>query len=332
MAAMTSQSMVSSSPSTAATTTAMVSQTTIIPCSSPAINNSSSTGTGGEVGLPDSVSAKCAFFELDRNQMNSCRRNSFRSRRTKIDNAPQDEIAVCRTSGRCCGSIQDLLESFHTAFSDDQVWAIIFQFMNLYRNAIVLNGGRGGSPSQTTTATTTTPRRKSKSGTGSAVTSLLQKQNIKKCNSPVTPKNGSPKINARHGEEVVSCGSQSSSTSSGSDSECIGECPSDSDNSDIHRRSANNSDNSNLNRNGKANGAVLIENSNSSDEYSDDDGADMDSDKRSSRLDHVDYLNVPTSLQNFHIHKDGSVHVSYTNEGEIRIMDYYHRRHSTGFR
>lgn len=58
----------------------------------------------------------------------------------------------------------------------------------------------------------------------------------------------------------------------------------------------------------------------SSDEGGDNHPRDNDKQASSSRsrLDHVDYLNVPTSLRNFHIHKDGSVHVSYVDEGEWR--------------
>lgn len=45
-----------------------------------------------------------------------------------------------------------------------------------------------------------------------------------------------------------------------------------------------------------------------------------DNEKPASRLDHMDYLNVPTSLRNFRIHKDGSVHVSYVDEGESYLQ------------
>lgn len=311
MSAMTSQS-IASSPAAA-------SSIIMLP-------NGSSSGTGGGRGLvgPDIMSGKCALlnrYEVDQCQTNnnSNNRDSFRGTprsRRKVESNPRDDIAICRTNGRCCGSIQDLLESFHTAFSDDQIWAIIFQFMNLYRNAIIHNGGRGGSISPQATSggmmstTASTPRRKSKSGTGSTVANLLQKQS-KKCIQNIA-QSGSPKLNGSHCGGGVSSGGGSSGSDSESPSDLEG-----SDNSDIRRRSQNNN---NLIRSGETTGggAVVIENrcGNTSDEYTDD-GEDNNSDKRSSRLDHMDYLNVPTSLQNFHIHKDGSVHVSYSNEGEI---------------
>lgn len=252
-----------------------------------------------------------------------------------LDLDPREQIALCRSDLRSCGNLHELLESFHQAFSEDQLWAIVFQFMNLYRNAIVLSGGRAASrassskqshlndsvTSNASSVSTGSPkapssrnapghspsRRKSKgAGAQSSKGSLSLQQKKKKAGL----------------DESLEERRSSSSSGGGSDSDVDA-----SDNSDIINelsllgegvRASMGKRRASAGGGQDDGGATTGGDLSSSDEGGDNQPRDNDKQAASprSRLDHVDYLNVPTSLRNFHIHKDGSVHVSYVDEGE----------------
>lgn len=261
-----------------------------------------------------------------------------RSRR-KIEEArenlhPLHQIAFCRADVRSCGSLHDLLENFHQTFSEDQLWAIVFQFMTLYRQAIVTNGGAGGgggqqravsrasssgqssthndsSCSSTSSSTTTTTsnnisvRRKSKSASGGVANKIKQSKNQKKV----------VRNQSSDSDSDESCNSTSSDVEASDNSDIISELMMADGGEQQGRKS--------VRVGGKCNNKVCAvrkgEDDGAGGSSSSDEGDDRlinDNDKAKSRLDHVDYLNVPTSLRNFHIHKDGSVHVSYADEGE----------------
>ena len=220
---------------------------------------------------------------------------------------PRERMAFCKEDLRSCSNLHDLLDNFHQAFSEDQLWAIVFQYVTLYRNAIVQIGGRAASRASSTTTTgselndsgrsstkTASPRRKSKSGEGS----------------------GSPgKKDAKRDALNESCSSgrasASWSESEGTSSDVdLGE----SDTSDImhHLMVGDSVRDEGPREIAKSKQQLRRSTLDSSDEGECGDG----NEKPKLRLDHVDYLFVPTSLRNFHIHKDGSVHVSYVDEGE----------------
>lgn len=240
----------------------------------------------------------------------------------------RDRMASCRADPRTCNSLFDLLENFHQAFSEDQLWAVIFQFMTLYRDAIVQCGGGGGGEGSAGRRSSRQSHNDSGGGSSIAMT--------------VTPVSSPTRRKSKGG-------SSSSSSSSGTSDRDSDGCTSDveaSDNSDImnelmvgdrskrrwttagHGGSSGCSSEvvivpgavgevDDKGRQGVVDGEeddVEI-NDNDSDSNAEDDGSDKG--KPKSRLDHVDYLNVPKSLRNYRIHKDGSVHVSYVDEGEI---------------
>lgn len=296
---------------------------------------------------PDYLSAKAL---LDRYSASTSSASSP-IRRKMAEDETQAEIDLCRTQGQSCGSIQDLLESFHTAFSDDQLWAIVFQFITLYRNAIILNCRSSSRASSSTTGATTqkqdnSPRRKTK---GSSAVNLVEKNKMQNKKSV----NLVQKLN-------LSMEGSTGTSGRGSDSECGCSDVEASDNSDIiselmmmeQEESDNSATMISRNGGGKSSSVsssrAIDDNRGGNNNNNDSSGSDEDDqytegeeeedkdlkdqrrrrrssrnvglagEKPSSRCmeHHVDYLNVPTSLRNFRIHKDGSVHVSYADEGE----------------
>lgn len=297
--------------------------------------------------LPDYLSAKAL---LDRySAASSTSTNPIRRKMPEEEN--QAEIDLCRPQqGQSCGSIQDLLESFHTAFSDDQLWAIVFQFITLYRNAIILNCRSSSRASSSTTTQKQESRRKTSSSLN-----LIEKNKTQTKKSA----NSVQKLN-------LSTEGSTGTSGRGSDSECGSDVDVEaSDNSDIiselmmleqEEQESDNSATMIRRRNGGGKSSAVhsraiddnrggINNRNDrndssgsdeDDQYTEEEGEELNakeqrrSRRRSSRnvglvgekpesrcMEHqVDYLNVPTSLRNFRIHKDGSVHVSYTGEGE----------------
>lgn len=243
------------------------------------------------------------------------------------------QIAACRDKQHC-GTLQDLLDNFHQAFSEDQLWAIIFQYITLYRNAIVRNAGRAGSSAAQNSS------HNSSSGTMSSQMSEWTPED-----SPSRRKSKSAgESGKKRKRSKRSYNKSSGSSKDGSDSEDLSSssCSTSSDveasdNSDIVREllrvdSGTGGDGGDCGKRGNKNSCakpqVVLDtmsecgSSASSDEGGGGGGAGddrSDNGKPKSRLDHVDYLNVPTSLRNFHVHKDGSVHVSYVNEGECSV-------------
>lgn len=123
-------------------------------------------------------------------------------------------ISQCR-SRKSCTSLLDVLQSFNVPFSEDQVWAIVHQFVALYRNCI-----------------------------------LATAQNQSKDDDSTVDQNANT-----------------------------------SDSEDIEASDKN------------------------------DDDLSIGCRKSVIEMDQVDYQSVPALMQNFRIHRDGSVHVSYEEEG-----------------
>lgn len=251
---------------------------------------------------------------------------------------PRDQMAFCRADVRACGNLHDLLDNFHQTFSEDQLWAIVFQFMTLYRSALVSYGGSGGQ------RTVSRASSSGQSSSGHNDSSCSNSSTVSTSGGATTTSSRNISPGRRKSKSAGAANAKNKkklserkilNQSSDSDASCSASCSSDveaSDNSDImselmldgdeveeeeeKKKSVRGVNNKKISGSGaKAGGCAGGEVVCSSDEDEGGDQMNGDNEKPKSRLDHVDYLNVPTSLRNFHIHKDGSVHVAYVDEG-----------------
>lgn len=211
--------------------------------------------------------------------------------------AVQDSISHCKSKEQCV-NLLSVLEAYQDSFSEDQVWAITYQFVTLYRQAIVSGQSRTKDYHQ-------------EAGSGMRRTHSEKRpkriRRTRSCTDDVTDAADDYHSMADHNDREHRIISDNESCCVSSDMEDEEEeafsdnCGVSGDNRMKRRRSISSS-NSSRRRcpSGSAGG---------------DCSSASEDDKRLAE-DQMDYLNVPTSLHNFCIHKDGTVHVAYDNEGE----------------